>query len=237
MKDASATAIYGSRGANGVVLITTKSGDNSKSGHGNIQVSTEYGVSEITNLIDVQTTSEYWANRATAFQNSGTQINEAEEFIDSARSGLLENINWQELLLRNGTTSNTNLSIDGKTKQVQYSISANFLDAEGIVQRTNFQRVATRAKLKAQVKENVVLGMNLNYANIISDQKNTSTNYTTTNGTNSILQRALRTAPVLKDEDLTVDEEDFYTPLVALEANSYENKINQFVGLLQNAIF
>ena len=72
LKDASATAIYGSRGANGVVLITTKSGDNSKSGHGNIQVSTEYGVSEITNLIDVQTTSEYWANRATAFQNSGT---------------------------------------------------------------------------------------------------------------------------------------------------------------------
>lgn len=230
LKDASATAIYGSRGSNGVVLITTKSGADSKSGDGTIQISTEYGISEIPKLIDVQTTSEYWVNRSTAQENSGGQASGSEAFLDSARAGLLENINWQQDLLRKGATSNTNLSISGKTGKIQYALSGNLLDAEGIVKRTNFQRIGTRAKLTAKVKHNLVLGMSLNYTNVTSDQKNTNTNYTTTNGTNSVLQRALRSSPILKDPNSTDNGIDFYTPIIALEANLYENTINQFIG-------
>ncbi|MEN6589070.1 MAG: TonB-dependent receptor plug domain-containing protein, partial [Proteiniphilum sp.] len=86
LKDASATAIYGSRGANGVVIITTKSG---KAGLGKIEIDADYGIATLPHKIDVQDANEYWLTRYEALFNANSlgTINMAK--VDSARAGLL----------------------------------------------------------------------------------------------------------------------------------------------------
>ncbi len=230
LKDASATAIYGSRGANGVVIITTKSG---KSGKGKIEVDAEYGISELPHQIDVQNANQYWLTRYDALYNANS-LNANETVVakrDSAMAGLLPTTNWQDAIFRQGTSQNYNLKFSGGGNGINYLISSNVFDAEGIVEQTDFSRISTRVNLDAEVNDFVDVGTRMYYAVINSNQRSTNTNFLANMGTNSIIMRALVTSP---SATLDADENDegvsYYTPLMALEANSYENFISQFVG-------
>jgi TonB-linked SusC/RagA family outer membrane protein len=230
LKDASATAIYGSRGANGVVIITTKSG---KSGKGKVEIDAEYGISELPHQIDVQDANQYWLTRYEALYNANSlsASESVEEKRDSALAGLLPTTNWQDAIFRQGSSQNYNLKFSGGGDGIKYLISSNVFDAEGIVEQTDFNRVSTRVNLDADVNDFVDVGTRMYYAVVNSNQQSTNTNYQANMGTNSIIMRALVTSP---SAALDADEDDegvaYYTPLMALEANSYENFISQFVG-------
>ncbi|MBU2950936.1 TonB-dependent receptor [Tamlana agarivorans] len=229
LKDASSTAIYGSRGANGVVLITTKQG---KIGKGVITIQTDYGLTEVPSYIDVLDSNNFVRLQMEAKVNGGGTL-EPENItqLDSARAGLLPTTKWQESVLGLGTRSNTNLSFSGGTEAMNYLISSNLFDSEGVIPETNFNRVSTRINLNAKVKEKLKVGVNVNYAHITSDQRAVNTGVNELKGASNAIRRALRAAPT---NGLDADDEDLdpntFTPLTALEANNYENVLTQIQG-------
>jgi TonB-dependent starch-binding outer membrane protein SusC len=126
LKDASATAIYGSRGANGVILITTKKG---KSGVSNVTVSSNFGVSNMANEIPVFTADEF-RQQVVAI---GGKLED--------RGG---NTYWQDELTRTAITYDQNLIMSGGTDKLTYRASLGYMDQEGIVINTGIKRYSGR---------------------------------------------------------------------------------------------
>jgi iron complex outermembrane receptor protein len=135
LKDASATAIYGSRGANGVILITTKKG---KSGVSNVSVSSNFGVSNLAREIDVFTAADFRKNVA-------------------AIGGKLEDRGgdtyWQDELTRTAITYDQNLILSGGTDKLTYRASLGYLDQEGIVINTGIKRYSGRVNANQKLMD------------------------------------------------------------------------------------
>ncbi|WP_158514702.1 SusC/RagA family TonB-linked outer membrane protein [Gemmatimonas phototrophica] len=149
LKDASATAIYGSRGANGVVLIETKRGS---AGVSSMEYETFVAASSPSNTLDVLSGSEY----RTFVQQQVT----AGKLAASALTNLgTSNTDWEKELMRSSSTVNHNLSFSGGTSTTQYRASLNYLDQNGVVVSNGFRRFqgrlnATHAALDGKLRVN-----------------------------------------------------------------------------------
>ncbi|MGB3588951.1 MAG: SusC/RagA family TonB-linked outer membrane protein, partial [Tunicatimonas sp.] len=143
LKDASATAIYGSRGANGVVIITTKRGSK---GSDAINFDAFYGVQEVANTINVMNARQFAeiAN-ARVLNDGGTEV----PFPDL--NNLPEDTDWQDEIFRVAPIQNYSLSVNGGNESTQYLISANYFDQTGIVENTDFVRGTVRANIDKQI--------------------------------------------------------------------------------------
>ncbi|WP_417443139.1 SusC/RagA family TonB-linked outer membrane protein [Joostella sp.] len=228
LKDASATAVYGSRGANGVIIITTKRG---KTGQGVVEFETEYGVSNLPRKIDLMNANEYWINRYTAKRNSNSVTEDEELNYQIALQGEHETYDWQDYVFQQGQTINNNLKISGGKENLRYLFSLNYYDVDGIVRETDFDRISARLNLDAKVSKSLEFGARLSFSRLESNQQSTNTNFNTVNGTNSVIMRALRTAPTVgEDAALDVDGVESYTPQTAIEGNNYFNKVSEFNG-------
>lgn len=128
LKDASATAIYGSRGANGVVLITTKSG---KQGKGTVTYSTYAGISYLPQQLDLLTADNY-VERAVAGGASESAVN----FGGST--------DWQDQIFQTGLSQSHNLSFGGGSEKTLFRFSLGYLDQDGIVEKSDFERYSAR---------------------------------------------------------------------------------------------
>ena len=227
LKDASSTAIYGSRGANGVVLITTKKG---KTGKGVISITHESGITEIPKFVDVLEANDYYILYEEAYVNSGDDVRNQVR-LDSARAGLLENNDWQKTIIHTGTTTNTNVTLSGGNEGVKYLIANNFLDTKGIVQGTDYQRVSSRVNLDAKMTDKLNVGARINYAHVTSNQRSINTGVNDLRGATSAITRALRSAPTTNIDAENEDEGvNLWTPVTAIEANKYNNLLTQFIG-------
>ena len=136
LKDASATAIYGSRGSNGVILVTTKRG---KAGATKITYGSYLGASNVTGKLNMLDTSEFTAATNALSEREGVPNN----------SIFNPNINtdWQDELFRTAFTQNHNLSISGGTDKTQYRASMNYLSQEGIIETSSAERLSARLNL------------------------------------------------------------------------------------------
>jgi len=227
LKDASATAIYGSRGANGVILITTKTGE---IGKGVIYIDHDYSINQNIKTLPLLDANEFWLTRNQANLNAGNLNLYSQQKQDSAVAGLFKTTNWQNAVFRTGSTSNTNVNFSGGNKDIRYLVSTNLLNAKGIVEKTDFTRISNRINLDANLSDKIKIGTRTYYALIDSDQQSTSTNFINTAGLNSIIQRATRTAPFLAlDAISSLDGVEVYTPTLALEGNDFNNKISQYL--------
>jgi len=227
LKDASATAIYGSRGANGVILITTKTGE---IGKGVIYIDHDYSINQNIRTLPVLDSNEFWLTRNQANLNAGNTNLYSQQKQDSARAGLFRSTNWQKAVFRTGNTSNTNVNFSGGNKDIRYLVSTNLLNAKGIVEKTDFTRTSSRINLDANISDKIKIGTRTYYALIDSDQQSTSTNFTNTAGLNSIIQRAIRTPSFVGLDALSTDDGvEVYTPTLALEGNDFNNKISQYL--------
>lgn len=154
LKDASATAIYGNRGANGVVLITTKRGTE---GRPVVEFEYSHGIDQVpdSRLIPVLTGSQYMeVYNATMRPDYFSQ-----DSIDIIRNSG-DGTNWQRELFRNGFFRDHQLSVRGGTSMANYFISGNVLMHEGVVQNTDFTRYAFRANVGATLTDRITLGIN-----------------------------------------------------------------------------
>ncbi|WP_335965737.1 TonB-dependent receptor [Galbibacter sp. PAP.153] len=139
LKDASAAAIYGSRAANGVVIITTKSG---RSGENVIDFSTYYGFQNIINKQEVLNASEWATVSNAAHDNAGL----ARLDLANNPESLGEGTNWQDEIYRTAPIQNYNLSASGGGENYTYSVSGGYIDQEGIVKETGYNRWNLRLK-------------------------------------------------------------------------------------------
>ena len=157
LKDASATAIYGAQGANGVVLITTKHG---KAGDAKFSYDGMFAVSRQTSRIHMMNLREF-----------------AEYYNDLAGQGLVDHngyyadpsilgkgTNWQDEVFRTALQQQHQISAQGGSEKVQYYVSGSWMDQQGTIIGSNFNRLSFRTNLDAQLKEWFKLGVNATYA-------------------------------------------------------------------------
>ncbi|RYJ36414.1 SusC-like TonB-dependent receptor [Flavobacterium anhuiense] len=154
LKDASATAIYGSSGANGVVLITTKKG---KKGKSKFTYETYLGTQQINNTVDVLNLPQYAAYQAKIYKLNGEPVP-----YQYQKPNLLGNgTNWQDELFRTATMYNHQLSFSGEKDGTRFYTSLNYFDQEGIVLNSDFNRLAMRLNVDSNVKSWLKIGNNL----------------------------------------------------------------------------
>lgn len=145
LKDASATAVYGTRGANGVVMITTKRG---KNGPSRVQFETYQGLQQVTKTIDMLNAANF-AKLENEVYNSNIYSNP-----DSLGDG----VNWQDLIFRKAIIQNYQLSVTGGAEKTQFSLSGNYFNQDGIIIKSNFKRYSLRLSLDHKINDRFKLG-------------------------------------------------------------------------------
>ncbi len=153
LKDASAAAIYGARGANGVVLITTKTGK----GNAKLSYSSSFGIQEIANQYEYLTGEEYArvTNEWALFLGLDPVFSPAE--VKSAGTGT----NWLEKVSRNGSIMQHQLSASGGQEHLNYYISGNYYNHKGLIRNTELSRYSGRININSELSEYFQVGTNL----------------------------------------------------------------------------
>lgn len=164
LKDASATALYGSRGANGVILITTKKGKKESS---TVNLDAFFGLQELPKKIDVVNGAEYAGliNEQLAVGGSAPAFND-EQIAELQRTG---GTDWQDEIYRSGTDAlmqNYTLSFSGKSNKMGYYVSGNIADNEGILVNNSFKRYALRSNLTFDINDRMTAGANVFYSKV-----------------------------------------------------------------------
>lgn len=253
LKDAAAAAIYGSRASNGVVIIKTKSGG---SGKPQINFNTYIGVSETVKKLDVLSTEE-WIERATEmidynWVNSGpnrTASQTAAEreailggfdrnFIKDERwfepgYGNLEAIDWQDELFRTGIVKSYQLSARGGTENVNYYVSGEHLDQEGVAVGLDYKRYSARANVDVKANDHLSFGVNIAPSYTVSNNPGVE-------GKDSEMHRSVSVAPISEDGIyLNVGDNTPYawggstvSPIVTVQNTIGEEKIYRTLATL-----
>ncbi len=184
LKDASATAIYGSRASNGVIMITTKRG---KAGEATITYDGYVGMQQMPKKIDVLNLREYAAHHNTIADYGVTSASSS-----YYRADLLgEGTDWQDELFRKAIMSSHNISLSGGSDKVTYALSAGYLNQDGIAIGSDYRRLSLRGNFDAQIKKYLKAGLSVTLA----DSKQTTAT------SNSIIMNALQSQPSIPVRD------------------------------------
>ncbi len=181
LKDASATAIYGAQGANGVVLITTKRG---KAGEAKFTYEGQMAWSRQTKRLDLMNLREF-ADFYNDFVKTGYP---QEDAYHSDISLLGKGTNWQDAVFQTAFQHSHQVAAQGGTDNIQYYVSGNFMNQEGTIIGSNFKRFTLRTNLDAQLKPWLKLGLSVTYANTKDDLK-------LADGTEGIIYYSLMSLP------------------------------------------
>ena len=164
LKDASATAIYGNRGANGVIIITTKKG---REPGGKIQYNTYLGIQEMSRRYEMMDFNQY-----ADYQASVNTSNEL--FYDKGNSvrrsiGDVESKNWQDAIFRTGFIQNHSLSIQESAKKTNFMFSGSFLQDKSVLIETDWKKVTAKATVDHYFTTFLRAGIDVNYSHIMDD--------------------------------------------------------------------
>jgi TonB-dependent starch-binding outer membrane protein SusC len=212
LKDASATAIYGSRGANGVILITTKRG---KAGVVTVNYSGDLGISKMARPIDVFSSDEY---RGQVVALGGT--------LDD----LGANTDWQEEISRTATTQNHNVSFGGGADKLGYYASLGMQDQEGILKNSSLKRYSGRLNVTQKLlQDKISIDFNLNATSFTSERPPIE----------SIVGGALAMNPTYAAYDENGNPakyQNIVTPLITLDLNKDITTTNRVIGNIAPSI-
>ncbi|PKQ44167.1 SusC/RagA family TonB-linked outer membrane protein [Confluentibacter flavum] len=169
LKDASAAAVYGSRAANGVVLITTKSGTG-EIGKPSITFNTYGGIQQAGHLLDIMDGDQY-VQKILDFREATGQEADPTKVADYLEPNEVDNylngreVDWYDILLRTATIQNYELGISGRTERTKYYMSGTLTKQDGIIIGDDFKRSTLRANFSTDVTEWLTIGLNSSYSN------------------------------------------------------------------------
>ena len=158
LKDASATAIYGSAGANGVIMITTKHGQKGKM---NINITADIGIQTLPWRIKTLTGDAYARSIRESKANDGATL--SNQIWNEAYDGKRNLIDWQDQMYRTGLKQQYGISASGGNEKTQYNFSIGYLDNKGIIVNTKYNRLTARAGVKSKVNDYIEFGGDINY--------------------------------------------------------------------------
>ena len=226
LKDASATAIYGSLGSNGVVLITTKRG---KAGDAKFSYEGYMGINiqgERLKMMNLREYAEFTSSVANEYATTYYGVPQ-NEYKDPSLLGA--GTNWQDAIFQHALVQNHQISAQGGTDKVRYYVAGNYFNQEGTIIGTKFNRFTFRSNLDADLKSWLKLGVNAAYAS-------TRERFTLANGDEGVLYYSLYTPPDVPIYDMdgkysSTFRENYYQPnaigLAMLEDNTaLRSKLN-----------
>ncbi len=163
LKDASATAIYGSRGSNGVVLIKTKEGKKGSK----VQYSVRMDMSQLAKKIPMLNTRTFmdYQNEA-QFNAKGNYLYKPGQ-IDSL-AAIYPNTDWQDLIYKNSFSQDHQISVSGADDKTNYAITGNYMSMKGIILNSTFDRYSMGGNINRTVNSFLKVGLNVNYTNLNS---------------------------------------------------------------------
>lgn len=228
LKDASATAIYGSRANSGVIIITTKSG---KSGKTKVNVSGQYGFAQVAKDIKMANTAQYINVMQTAIDNYNVQMN---DFKELTLPEILEDFDWvaaisRKFALRGSATA----SLEGGNDKTTFYVSAGAEQQEGYLNKTSFNKFTGRAKFSHKIAPWIKLNLNLSGSfaryNMVEE----------TDGSLKILRAAREEQPFYTDKNpdgswrvMTTDGITRHNPVMMIEEEDYYTNKTQLQGIL-----
>ncbi|MDO6792069.1 TonB-dependent receptor [Tamlana sp. 1_MG-2023] len=163
LKDASSTAIYGARGTNGVVLVTTKKG---RKGKLSLNFRTSTGFQELPGKIDVQTGEEF----ATFINNADSDPSDGLPFDLNNLPG--EETDWQDVMIQSAQITDHQLSVSGGSENTQFYFSGGYLKQDGIVKGSGFKRYSLRTNIDSQISDSFKIGLNTSLSRTETDNNN-----------------------------------------------------------------
>ncbi len=227
LKDASATAIYGSRGANGVILVTTKKGS-----RGGINITYDFygGTQSVYEKMDIMNTEEY----INGINGISIDRGDGPVFTDADIKAIGAGTDWQDQIYREAPIFNHNLSASGGDENTNFFVSLNYFDQEGIIINSGIEKYIGRVNLERSIGDKAKIGVNIN-TSLIKDENNVDgLNINEVAGPiyTSLLYDP--TEPIFDDEgnftqspNLTINN-----PLSVAEGVSSENETNRTLGNL-----
>lgn len=181
LKDASATAIYGSRAANGVIIVTSMQG---KSGKAKVELNAFTGVQNVWKKLDMSNATEFATLANLASINSGWPTNPAWENPES-----LKTTDWQDAVTRRGSVQNYNLSVSGGNEKLKSLFSLTFSKNVGTIIQSDYERYTIRLNNEYQATKSLKIGSNVTYS------RSNSQSVPTNNGTTGVLNQAVQMWP------------------------------------------
>ena len=247
LKDASATAIYGSRGANGVVIITTKRGSYDQS---QIKLDVSYGVQEVANKIDLMNARQYAEFLADGRDNawvyaggSATDPNDGRTASTRVRpefrnpESIAVNTDWQDVIFRAAPVQNYQISANTGNDKTKFYLSGGYFNQQGVIRTSEFQRFNLRSNIDAQLTDKLTIGTSLTGSHGFGRYPNTEGHY----GTGNVLMAALAASPTIPVYDENggyfFDQADVIdglgwlaNPLAMLEGYTDDRKITDILS-------
>ena len=201
LKDASATAIYGARGANGVIVINTKRGTEGKP---TVNFSASFSLSHIANKIDLMDSYEFVRLQEELVTDNTSMASSyygySEEYgrnltLEDYRN--IKGIDWQDELYRTAFQQNYNISLSGGNKEgLRYNVGFSALDQDGIIIRSNFQRYQGKANFTLPITKKLTLNVNANYSRTATNGVNPTTAETTSSSSGWLMYSVWGYRPV-----------------------------------------
>ncbi|HBE41293.1 MAG TPA: SusC/RagA family TonB-linked outer membrane protein, partial [Bacteroidales bacterium] len=193
LKDASATALFGSRAANGVILITTKRGSGART---KVTYDGFTGWTEPFRLFDVMNGQQYIAHKNLANANAGLttvykQVNDA--------SGKPIDTNWADFVYQKGFQQSHALTISGSSPSTSYFLSVGYTDQEGMVKKNFYNRRNARMNVDHKINKYITIGANIAYTNGYTESPNTGSNFSTSGAARLAFVLPPIVAPFLND--------------------------------------
>ena len=175
LKDASATALYGSRAANGVILITTKRGSGART---NVTYDGYVGMTEPYHLFEMMNAAQYiehknkaWVNLSGATAPKFTSVNDA--------NGDPIDTKWADYVYQKGSQHNHAITVSGSTASTSYFLSVGYTDQNGMIKKNTYNRKNARLNLDHKLNKYITLGVNLGYTNGLNKAPVTGSSFAT----------------------------------------------------------
>ena len=207
LKDAASTAIYGSRASNGIILVTTKKG---KTGKASITFNTNIGIQNLINKQKVLNASQFKEILDAATDNTYLWDKEEQRMFDEGRS-----TDWQDLITQSGVYQNYNLGITGGSEKTTYYLGLDWVDQEGIIKNTGYQKGNIRFNLDSKLNNWLTMGAKFNVIRSSTNSSNTDG----VAGMNSLDQGTMGSAIASKPSAPIFNEDGTYYDNLLLRPN------------------
>lgn len=247
LKDASASAIYGARGANGVVIITTKSG---QTGKAKITYDGSYGWQTVTKKMEMMDAYEFVKLQNEINPTTANNINPYIREYDGKEWTLedyrnIAQYNWQDMIFHSAPIQSHNVSVTGGSQDIRYNASLSYFDQDGVVINSNYNRV--QGRMGTNIKKNKLrINLNVNYSR--TNQEGASPSQNASSGMNNLFYNVWGYRPVTQPgtplstllnngvDDMVNTTNDYrFNPYMDLQ-NAYNHTLNtyvQFNGFLE----
>jgi TonB-linked SusC/RagA family outer membrane protein len=238
LKDASATALYGSRAANGVILITTKRGSGPRT---RVTYDGYVGVTEPFHLFKMMNAEQYVAHKNKAWENAGSATRIS---IVNDENGKPIDTNWADYVYQKGLQQNHAITFSGSTSQTSYFLSVGYTDQNGMIKKNTFERKNARLNLDHKLNKFISLGVNLGYTNGYNESPVTGASFATAGAARLAFVLPPNLAPYKNDGSGDYNIEGsaigrmgqpfpnlgYYNPVAIMNLNKFTTETDRLIG-------